>query len=176
MGQYYRCVSIDKKESAGYGGKLAENFWIGNSYMRMVEQALSPGNRWHKTRIVWAGDYMKEGLFLTAKKDKNKTLYEVAKDWPDSLHLQDGPEIKYVVNHTKGLYFAIEDIPQIDNQSWGPLKIHPLPILTNTSNGEGGGDYTGEEDSIGTWAGDVISTEYEEPVGMEKFTEFFTEY
>jgi hypothetical protein len=69
----------------------------------------------------------------------------------------------------------MEEVPSLTNvhSSW---KIHPLSILTSSGNGRGGGDYRNDDDTnVGSWAGDVISSEYEVPVGMDKFTAFFIE-
>jgi len=176
MGQYYIGVSLDAKEYVSpFGAKLMEHSWINNGYLKLVEQLLSPGNKWHKTRIVWAGDYMDDDVFLEGEHE-DTTLYGVAhNEWQlaDTSRL-DGPEVKYVVNHTKNMYFALEDVPPVeDNPDW---KIHPLSILCSSGNGRGGGDYRDDEDkNVGSWAGDVISTEYVEPDNMEKFVNFFTD-
>lgn len=172
MGQYFKPVSLDAKEKVVPSGlKLMEHSWISHSTMKMVEKLLSPGNKWYKTAIVWAGDYMDEGLFS----DKDTTLYRQASDeWPiaDSIDL-DGPEVIYVVNHTKNMYIDLREVPPAE-YCIDPWRIHPLSILTSSGNGRGSGDYKDDEDeNVGSWAGDVISTEYEEPVGMEKYTAFF---
>jgi hypothetical protein len=87
----------------------------------------------------------------------------------------DGPDVRYIVNHSKKIYIDMEEVPSLPNvdSSW---KIHPLSILTSSGNGRGGGDYKDDDDTnVGSWAGDVISTEFVEPIDMEKYTEFFTE-
>lgn len=170
MGQYFKPVSLDAKEKVvPFGLKLMEHSWINNSTMKAVERLLSPGNKWHKTRIVWAGDYMDRGLFV----DTNCTLYTVATErWPDASSDLDGPDVIYAVNHTKNVYIDLREVPDVEDEEG--LKIHPLSVLTSSGNGRGGGDYRDDDDeNVGSWAGDVISTEYEEPVGMEKYTAFF---
>lgn len=169
MGQYFKAVSLDAKEKVSpFGAKLMEHSWLMNPYMKQVERLLAPGNKWHKTRIVWAGDYMDKGLFI----DGGYTLYEHAGYLEDAPSEVDGPEVLYVVNHSKNVYIDLREVPDVeDAEGW---KIHPLPILTSSGNGRGGGDYRDDDDeNVGSWAGDVISTEYEEPVGMEKYTAFF---
>lgn len=171
MGQYFKAVSLDAKEKVSpFGAKLMEHSWLMNPFMKQVERLLSPGNKWHKTRIVWAGDYMDQGLFIEGE----RTLYEHSTYLPDAQSELDGPEILYVVNHSKNVYIDLREVPDVkDAEGW---KIHPLSILTSSGNGRGGGDYRDDDDeNVGSWAGDVISTEYEEPVGMEKFTAFFVE-
>lgn len=177
MGQYYKVVSLDTKQFISpFGAKLIEHFWVGNSYMKQVERLLSPGGGWHKTRLVWAGDYADKGLFVPEGHEES-TLYSYAYDNytlpPDSSG--DGPDVRYIVNHSKNLYIDMEDIPNLEGEQ--DFRIHPLPILTSSGNGRGSGDYRDDDDTnVGSWAGDVISTEFIEPDGMEKYTEFFTEY
>lgn len=179
MGQYYTAVSLDAKEALHpFGAKLMEHSWLENSHMKQVERLLSPGNPWHKTRIVWAGDYMDEGIFLEEKDLKDEEgningLYSIASKYPLSTP-SDGPDTRYILNHTKNIYIDKNDIPDVPGEGNEGWKIHPLSILTSSGNGRGGGDYRDEDDeNVGSWAGDVISTEFEEPVGMEKFTAFF---
>ena len=69
MGQYYAPVSIDTMQylyshDFDNGLKLMEHSYIGNSLMEAAERLLSPNGAWHRTHLVWAGDYMDEGLFL----------------------------------------------------------------------------------------------------------------
>lgn len=170
MGQYFKAVSLDAKEKfVPFGLKLMEHSWINNSTMKAVERLLSPGNKWHKTRIVWAGDYMDNGLFI----EEDRTLYSEASEfWPDASSDLDGPDVIYAVNHTKNMYIDLREVPDVEDEEG--LKIHPLSVLTSSGNGRGSGDYKDYEDeNVGSWAGDVISTEYEEPMGMEKYTAFF---
>lgn len=171
MGQYYTSVSLDTKQAVSpFGAKLMEHSWLKNPYMKQVERLLSPGGPWHKTRIVWTGDYSNKGLFT---EDPERNLYDLASDeFTQASDGSDGPEALYVVNHTKNIYIDLSEVPDVeDAEGW---KIHPLSILTSSGNGRGGGDYRDrEDDNVGSWAGDVISCEYETPVGMEKYTAFF---
>lgn len=179
MGQYYKAVSLDTKQSVSpFGAKLMEHSWVPNSFMLYVQQLLAPGNSWHKTRIVWTGDYSDKELFTG---DPDRNLYDLASDEFTDLSETpaiDGPQTKYIVNHTKNVYLDLSEVPDCGDrheQGWKDgWKIHPLSILTSSGNGRGGGDYKDDDDdNVGSWAGDVISCEYEEPVGMEKFTRFF---
>jgi hypothetical protein len=180
MGQYYIAASIDTKKCVHpFGAKLMEHSWINNDHMLQVQQLLSPGNPWHKTRIVWTGDYSDTGLFT---EDPERNLYDLASDEFENISNQptvDGPQTRYIVNHTKNMYLDLLEVPDSGNKQdvdWQKgWKIHPLSILTSSGNGRGGGDYRDYDDeNVGSWAGDVISCEYEAPVGMEKFTAFFT--
>ena len=179
MGQYYRGVSLDTKQYVSpFGAKLMEHSWVNNHTLIRVGQRLAPGNPWHKTRIVWTGDYSDRELFT---EDPERNLYDLAGD--EFLNITDssatdGPRPNYFVNHTKNMYFDLRDVPDISGEDSKGWKIHPLSVLTSSGNGRGGGDYNDTNDeNVGSWAGDVISSEYEEPVGMEKFEAFFmTDY
>lgn len=175
MGQYYKAVSLDSKQFISpFGAKLMEHSWMENSYMLQVEQLLSPGNAWHKTRLVWTGDYSDKELFTG---DPERNLYDMAADYFLNITetpIADGPRPLYIVNHTKNLYIVISEVPDVkDGNGW---KIHPLSILTSSGNGRGGGDYReDDDDNVGSWAGDVISCEYDNPTNMDEYTEFFIE-
>lgn len=182
MGQYYKPISIDKKEylythdfktkgyekeSWGVGLKLMEHSYIGNQVMNAVEYLLSPEGSWYKTRIVWAGDYA-EGEPERELNEQNErpNLYmimenEGTKLIPPTKSIRR--KYKYLVNHTKKI--AI-DLTTIEKDSNG-YRIHPLSLLTAEGNGLGGGDYGGGDSRVGTWARDVISMEKEVPEGYE---------
>jgi len=159
MGQYYYPVNLDKEEylyshDYGNGLKLMEHSYIGNNFVEIVEQLLTSGNSWQKTRIVWAGDYMDDGLFVD---DPSVNLYGYAYDNFDKIspkfeNLSIG---RYLVNHSKKEF--------VDKNKLNRGDVHPLPLLTCSGNGRGGGDYRGNnENSEGSWAGDVISIEKED--------------
>jgi hypothetical protein len=65
MGQYYRAIIIDKDGKIlgwihphSYGGaKLMEHSYIGSRFVSAFEFTLSPQGSFHKSRVVWAGDY-----------------------------------------------------------------------------------------------------------------------
>jgi len=71
---------------------------------------------------------------------------------------------KFLVNHTKKLCLDLSK-ERGTGEKWNNGKsivIHPLPLLTCSGNGRGGGDFRAEENElVGSWAGDVISMEYE---------------
>jgi hypothetical protein len=158
MGQYYLAVILGEKgahskeiirqavnpHNYNNGAKLLEHGYVGNNFMEAVESLLMPNAPFFKSRLVWAGDY-------ADPEADGKTLYETAYENPDlfSIKLSTARSARYVINHTKQVYFLKE-----------PYKIHPLCILTAEGNGSGGGDYYGPNDDLsGTWARDVISVE-----------------
>ena len=177
MGQYYKPVSIDRKEFVnpsdyGHGSKLMEHSWLANPMVNSILHSLTPGNAWYKTRIVWAGDYMNEGLFISdlnldVGSDKEEddlsrlTLYETAVSFMITVRptIPDGPQPMYIVNHDSMEFVDLRKCPP-DDDGW---IIHPLPLLTCSGNGRGGGDYRGNNPYVGTWAGKTISAEYWQP-------------
>lgn len=94
MGQYYQAVCLDRQEKVESSGglKLMEHSYLRNTTLLRVCELLSPGQPWHQTRLVWAGDYMDNGLFLpeevyVSEDDPTKVLdnlYTIAdQQYPD---------------------------------------------------------------------------------------------
>ena len=177
MGQYYKPVSLDKKQflyshSYDSGLKLMEHSWIKNPFVNAVANLLKEGGEWFKTRIVWAGDYADEELHLSPEQIKEYQDAHPIKEGDNygntpnvySYMSEQGMEInpkapkgivgKYLVNHTKKEVVKLTGLP--NNEGW---RVHPLPLLTCCGNGRGGGDFGGENEFTGTWAGDVISVQ-----------------
>jgi len=71
---------------------------------------------------------------------------------------------RFLVNHTKKVCIDLK--AETGEGYWDdtkkcPMIIHPLPLLTCSGNGRGGGDYSGSNMKlVGCWAGDVISLEH----------------
>lgn len=171
MGQYYTAVFLDSDGkirawmnaySFRGGVKLMEHSWVGTRFMEAIEWLLSPEGYFHKSPIVWAGDYADE-------EETGKNLYHLCHEQEDK-NIMPSPnffvakEYPYIVNHTKKEFV----------QKGGNDSIHPLSLLTAEGNGRGGGDYRGNDERlVGLWARDVISVEKEVPEG---YTEFITEF
>ena len=160
MGQYYKPTSVDKMESLyshdyGHMSKLMEHSYIGNNFVNIAEDLLSPEGEWHKHSFVWAGDYADEetsggNLFTLSKELKNILKGGKLK-----------PTGRYIINHSTEEYIDKEEVPE-DEDGW---KVHPLPLITCEGNGRGGGDYREENDCIGIWARHRISVENSIPEG-----------
>lgn len=190
MGQYYKVVNIDKQEFVtpfDYGGglKLMEHSWLLNSCVNSVVAALKPGGSWQGNRIVWAGDYMDEGLFLKHIKGKPKeckTLYSCCSEEDNDTScilkvrpiLPDGPEPKYIVNINRKEFVSLTGLPEEDPSEAG-WHIHPLPLLTCSGNGRGGGDFCGDGRYVGKWAGQRIRADYTVPLRYKELKPDFTE-
>jgi len=188
MGQYYKGINLDKREfikphDYGNGAKLMEHSYIENTLLDTVEHLFSPKGHWHKTRFVWAGDYMDEGLFIEplAQKGniralfpKEDTLYEYASEHFKTISEKKSydPTLRFIVNHTKKEYVDKEKVRTGEYD----MKIHPLPLLTSSGNGRGGGDYHDDSSPyVGSWAGDVISMETSIPDGYKEIVPDFLE-
>lgn len=175
MGQYYMpaILGVENEQTVvlahlyshdyGNGLKLMEHSYIGNNFVNAFESLLAPGSKYHKSPVVWAGDYAdvdSDGLNVYDK------CHNTTKPKPKFLIADN--EFPFIVNHTKKQFVDKRQVP-IFNEDWA---IHPLPLLTCEGNGRGGGDYRGEDPKhlIGSWARDVISVESEVP---EDYTELF---
>lgn len=244
MGQYYKPVSLDRKQwlyshSYDSGLKLMEHSWMRNDFVRAVVGLLIPGGSWHKTRIVWGGDYADNGAHITKRVQKSykkwyrthirnttaeypdqgiPNLYDLGMDaretvkvegvenkvkalkwdfmkvrrwwlrwlerkqlspkWafmevhPATLTDAEAERFHFIVNHTKKEFVNLNTVP--DNDGW---SVHPLPLLTCSGNGRGGGDYCAEAgiEYVGTWAGNVISAEETAPNGYTQIKPDFKE-
>lgn len=163
MGQYFRAVittaNMKKVESwflcydYGDGAKLTEHAYIGNDYVSAVESRLAekPGH------VVWAGDYGDLKLY-----DKCSTIKKVdPAKYPATERTG-----RFLINHSAKEFVDKEKVPAYDD-GW---KLHPLPLLTANGNGEGGGDFYGEDifNLVGSWAGDLIGVADEVPEGYDE--------
>jgi hypothetical protein len=190
MGQYYKPIILkeDKQTPIGFanshdfgsGLKLMEHSWIENDFVGFIESLLTNGMPFHKTPIVWAGDYADEEPFeripkevVNALVEDGYELEEVEKNGANlySIAFHSAPKLspntlkivlpiaktKYIVNHDKKQFVDKTKVPQ-DADGW---RIHPLPLLTVEGNLRGGGDYFSEngKEFVGSWARDIISIE-----------------
>ena len=75
MGQYFKPVILKEKENSeqaeqviawmyshnyGNGLKLMEHSWLKNDFVNTFESLLAPNAEYHKSRVVWAGDYAED--------------------------------------------------------------------------------------------------------------------
>lgn len=192
MGQYYTPIILkeDKKTPIGFayshdfgsGLKLMEHSWMKNHFVGFIESLLKSGMPFHKSSIVWAGDYADEEPFESIPKEVIAMLvvqgYDLVGLQKDGANLQSiaehsapklrpnthkiedfkihkASETRYLVNHDKKQFVDKTKVPT-NGDGW---KIHPLPLLTCEGNGRGGGDFRGESDLVGSWARDTISIE-----------------
>lgn len=191
MGQYYKPIILGNTPKEGEhetvkawmysheydnGLKLMEHSYQGNNFVSTFEKQLTRRGEHYKSRVVWAGDYAEEepGLKIIEEgKEHDANLYSLCNDEneikPKVAKTDDYP---FIVNHTKKQFVDKNKVPEI--QDWEGVKIHPLPLLTSEGNGQGGGDFRGEDENeiIGSWARDVISIEKESPLVMIGTTDY----
>lgn len=178
MGQYYKPVSIEKKEhvlshSYDSGLKLMEHSWLNNSFVKAVCTLIAIGGAWYGDRIVWAGDYADPEP--NTENDENEgrgdNLYHIC----DTEVKPDVPKkgFRYVINMDTKEFVDTKKIPISDiwtddkGKEW-PFIIHPLPILTCEGNGRGGGDLHKESDLVGKWARARVSVTDEVPTDYKE--------
>lgn len=161
MGQYYKSVILEKDKKTikcftqSIGSlKLTEHSWLRNPFVKAFETLLINTPQ----RVVWAGDYAEPF------EDQTETTYIQCREDQSLLVKPKGQsklKDRYIVNHSKNLFVDKKAIPK-DTDGW---RKHPLPFLICDGNGQGGGDYFGEDKQglVGSWARDLISIESELP-------------
>jgi len=175
MGQYYRPISLDKKECVSpyhydNGAKLMEHSWIGNSYMRAVETLISKGGKWFGDKIVWAGDYADKELSNGFNDYSNKNLYDLYADNEIKVNDPVLESFKYLVNLDMNEFVDLSKVPINEIYDDIEFKIHPLSLLTCEGNGRGGGDFHGDDPKhlIGRWARKRVIAQNEKPENMRE--------
>ena len=200
MGQYYNAVVLKKNwkqainpvkvsvkcyDCNNNGAKIMEHSYVKNAYVRVMEFLLANAFKGHP--FVWCGDYADKVETKTGThniyKDANHFIYKDYEGNDDSKSKQykalmatiplrkDIPVYWYIVNYTKKQYCII---PKYDEKKW---QVHPLPLLTSSGNGRGGGDYHIEDNRVGSWAFDKIglTNDKAEIKGFEEVDGHFVE-
>ncbi len=190
MGQYFKpCIlktesqqtTNDKiagwMESHDYneGLKLMEHSWLNNEFLNTFEELISPEGPFEKHSVVWAGDYANPENDLSFTDETGKpldlNLYDLCSDTKklNPKRVKGNSKYRYILNHTTKQFVDKTKVPASatgtseDGTPW-TLRIHPLPLLTCEGNGNGGGDYYGEErGQVGVWARHSISVANEIP-------------
>lgn len=177
MGQYYKAVILkDNKKTVvkfmsswdySNGSKLMEHSWIGNNFVRAFETLI-----FRKPQIVvWAGDYADEC------KARKSNIYQRCLDKlkvnPLSYESLD-VDFRYVINHNKKLFVDKTKVRK-STAGWigdSDYRIHPLPLLTCEGNGQGGGDFFGDDSKrlVGSWARQLISIDNVVPEGYSELS------
>ncbi len=170
-GQYFKIVIVNQNKEVliwldpynyGNGYLLNQHAYLNTPLLGAIEFLISPQGQFHKSRIIWAGDYSEshtEQLYsqLIFGDYKHKT--------PPAY---DTRCYRYIVNHTKQIY--VDKYPDGNSGIFDPMnkdfeyKWHPLPLLVLDNTNGGKGFYDGnDEELLGTWSGDVISVELNPP-------------
>jgi hypothetical protein len=174
MGQYYKPISIEKKQFViahdyDNGLKLMEHSWIGNGFVGVVENLIAPGGPWHGDHILWAGDYAdpeprqeRNAYELISQSDRNKIKPAAQKS---NYRYVVNLDTKQFVDKTK---VPLSDVWVGDDGKEHPYAIHPLPLLTCEGNGRGGGDFRKQDPLVGSWARHRVTVSNEIPEGFNE--------
>jgi hypothetical protein len=181
----------------GHGAKITEQIGFeeatesepaltGSSFVRAVEALLAPGRMFHRSRLIWAGDYADcEPNAATATTATAKNLHRIVQDEIEAAYekkkkglpiysrmlvpIPRSEHYRYVINHTKRLYVDVSVVGPKPELCYNNCRMHPLPLLVAEGNGRGGGDYgkhNNDFELCGTWARDVISVDDAMPTGF----------
>jgi len=180
MGQYYKPVSIEKKEhvlshSYGNGLKLMEHSYVGNRFVQIVEALIAEGGAWYGDHIVWAGDYAdpEPNTGNDENEGRGDNLYHIC---DAEIKPCGGKSYRYVINLDTKEFVDTKKIPMTEvwedekGKEW-PFIIHPLPILTCEGNGRGGGDLHKEDPLVGKWARARVTVSNLKPKAHEGYKE-----
>ena len=171
MGQYYKAINLNNSEDfrdmefvQPDSMKLMEHSWVGNNFVGTIMNLMTHGNPWHKSQVVWAGDYYDEDgeidyYSIVPKKGKKMKVIE-----PLSEKQQRSC---FLINYSKNQYVSYAKLPR-GKDGW---MVNPLPLLTALGNGRGGGDYfegKPDFDKVGIWAKDILAIDFVVPDGFEE--------
>ena len=197
MGQYYKPLLIGDNGAMqtaspteyGNGFKLMEHSWVGNNFVNVILQRLDSAPQ----RLAWIGDYA-DGLpeekyhlgggYIDGEEafmryynavwgeDTIKEAASLGGSLP-AYRLSNEEADCFIVNFTKNCYIDMEEY--VAENKVGDYCINPVPLLTSVGNGEGGGDYHGNEPEVGSWAFDRLYVTILRPAKMEKVMFHFHE-
>ena len=129
--------------------------------MEVVENLITKGGAWFGTRIVWAGDYAdfepntEHNLYSIFHNNKGETKDVERK----------GKKLRYLVNITTKEFVDLNKVPVTtvwvnpkNKKDKFKFRIHPLSLLTCEGNGQGGGDFFGNDPNrlVGKWARNIV--------------------
>lgn len=158
MGQYFNPIILDEHgkvvvwmnaQTYNNGLKLVEHAFLRNNFVCTFEYGLSPEGIYHKSRVVWAGDY------ASFEPESETNLYQRCTEYNMIRPSEKNTSVyRYLVNHSKRQFVDKSKVPTKDG--W---TLHPLPMLT--AEGHTNAEYRGSSRLVGSWARDVISVERE---------------
>ena len=198
MGQYYEVINITKKESIeakNNGWKLMEFSYIGNSKVDQLWVALS--DEWKNDTVLVCGDYFSS----EGDADCNPCAAELerlagiepgclcgfASDSYNERNFDTAKVPNYAVNPNTKQYVDRNHVQLNDWYTEGNEKkattygfyIDPLSLLLAAGNGQGGGDYKGNNiDLVGSWVKDSrsIYTVYNKSEIPADYTELIPDF
>lgn len=198
MGQYYEIINITKKErikDKNYCWKLMEFSYVGDSKVDQLWVALS--DEWKNNTVLVCGDYYSsEGdadcnpcaaeLERLAGVEPGR-LCSFASDSYNERNFDTAKVPNYAVNPNTKQYVDRNHVRLNDWYTEGTEKkattygiyIDPLSLLLAAGNGQGGGDYRGNNiDLVGSWVKDSkdIYTVYNKSEIPADYTELIPDF
>lgn len=163
MGQYFKPANTTKKVNLvahdfDNGLKIMEHSYIGNNFVEVVMTLLA--NEWNGDNFVWAGDYSEEFDYAYCF-DREKL-----NNYRNDLQILFSKDKILIVNYDRREFVDLRKYISEAPKTEYDFQIHPLPMLTCSEQGLGGGDYRGEQDSfLGLWVNNSIGVITEEMEG-----------
>ena len=198
MGQYYEIINITKKErikEENYCWKLMEFSYVGNIKVDQLWVALS--DEWKNDTVLVCGDYFSsEGdadcnpcaaeLERLAGVEPG-CLWDFANDSYNERNFDTAKVPNYAVNPNTKQYVDRNHVQLNDWYTEGTEKkavtygyfIDPLSLLLTAGNGQGGGDYRGNNiDLVGSWVKDsqAVYTVYQKSEIPADYTELIPDF
>lgn len=174
MGQYYKPVVLAKNKKTVIkwmyshdfqnGLKLMEHSWLTNDFVRAFESLIYRNPQ----IVVWGGDYAEP--CASRKSNTYQRCNDKNNVKPELIAFEK--DCQFIINHTKKLFVDTTKVPRI-TAKWAEgedYRIHPLPLLTSEGNGQGGGDFRGDDPNhlVGSWARNLISVDDTAPTGYKE--------
>lgn len=184
MGQYFKAMNFDKKETCYPTSslKLMEWSYQGDKYLQSIIALIN--DKWKGDRVLVVGDYVNEWYEHDKFKDIFKTIKNENKNIPtDNIYKYDYKSVtsnpkkktiqRYIYNHELKQYIDLKKQTiqwinyDINNNMISALKIHPLPLLISCSGG-----YIGTNaDYVGSWVNTSNSIELTDEILDKNYTE-----
>jgi hypothetical protein len=136
-----------------------EHSWIGNNFVAVVENLIAKGGQWFGDHIVWAGNY------ADPEEGSEENLHNICSDKVTITTEAKKKKFRYLVNMDTNEFVDMRKIPVSDVYDGYDYVIHPLPLLTCSGNGRGGGDFRGQDPDnlIGKWARNRVTIQTTKP-------------
>lgn len=142
------------------GSELLQHSFIDNKFMNAVCKELIDNPQ----HVIWLGNMLKPGCALRLNSNQIFKFFKKVKNHlpvrqKDFNTIFDFSKNKfYLINKTKMVYINLKSVCKKNRDDFGEV-IHPLSILTASSNGKGSGDYSvlfPDYDLAGSWCDDLI--------------------
>ena len=193
MGQYFLVANIDKhvymQEDIGHS-KLTE--WSFNMNDLVLSLSHHLATDWKGDQVYVIGDYAhsesSSGHSDVLRKIEqqldcygDETIYDYVRNYFDQIDKDEINTVyRYIINHNTKEYIDTEHSPLLNrpnsydmNGETIKLTIAPLPLMLALGNGDGGGDFYGNnKEFVGNWAKDIKQIEITSKIPPKDYSEF----